>query len=422
MAERYAERVQRAVLPLAALGEQVGTSMRSGHGVEWWTGLDVGRNILVADYIIGLTESVAGNLTQASMHLNRLTTLGAAHDITTSGNMRAADARGGLSGPTSATYDNQGVELEGHFGGFFRAIGSVLDNLAGIVVGTAGIPLNIVRTGWGELTTAKPSRLAPASMTDAHQDLNRKVAARVDQLATAGTPDWIGWALDYRNMLVHRASRLSINVMDAKAKTGVAHPLPKHPDQTHAESLARSRDLPRDIVGRNTDETLGLILDEVTTLAAALGGLFVETWDERRSIPDLSGQPQEQWPTLRRGRERAFVPTGPPSNFKSATLLVMNPTMAARMRRAQLLDEDHRQWSQWLAADHAPPDRPPSAAGGLAALTAPVVRAGRWCTSAGSLNVARRETGVLTVILRWPFVAAPGRHDRAHVQPPPTSS
>lgn len=332
--------------------------MVAGEGVAWWLGLDVGRNILIGDYLIGLTESADVNLTQAAMHLAEAVRIEAAHDMNTLRNMRAAAARGRRFGPWSEDYDNQAVILAGHEAGFFRAVGSVLDNLAGIVVGTVGIPTDIVRASWTRVAAGASPRTRTkkqsndwAALPPEHQEHIAAFAGELADRSAAGRPDWIQWALDVRNMLVHRASRLAVQVQDAQSSTGFAHPRPKHPAQTHAESLARMSSLADHLVGRDTETIFDSVFTDLTNLGTFVASACVEHWDARRQNERLHHQPRSQWPRLRQGDERRYTPPGPQVHFRGVNGLVLNPATADRFRNAHLGDGDRKLWRSWLDAD-----------------------------------------------------------------------
>ena len=58
----YSDRNSAAAEVFDALGDLIYQDMRDGNGVQWWTGLEVPRNLLIADYLAGLTDSVQANL------------------------------------------------------------------------------------------------------------------------------------------------------------------------------------------------------------------------------------------------------------------------------------------------------------------------------------------------------------------------
>jgi len=328
--------------------------MASGHGVAWWGGLDEPRKLLVGDHIVGLTESVASNLAQAAMHLSRYAELRDALDFETRQNVRSAAARGGVFGPRTVGFDNRNIEADGHFTGFFRAVGSVLDNLAGLVVGASGMPMNVVKASWSDLagwSAGASKAVTKHQLTSEHGGMISTLVSQID-IHLAGTPThWLEWTLDYRNSLVHRASRLSINVIDDRSRSGVAHPIPRHPAQTQAESFAMSRDITQDVIRRETYDTMQLVLGEVLALTRVVGSACVDVWAARRADPNLHLQPRALWPKLQQGRRLQFDGAGRQANISAGSFLAMNPTLSERLSAARLSDGDRPQWKTWLAAD-----------------------------------------------------------------------
>ena len=339
------------MLALTALRSQVIGDMAGGHGVAWWTGLDEPRRLLVGDYLVGLTDSAGTNLSQAVMHLSRFTELRDALDFEMRRNIRAAMARGSVFGPTSESFDNRDVEADGHFTGYFRALGSVLDNLGGIAVGALGMPTSIVKASWSDIggwaSTAKRATTKHGLSTE-HRDLIDDATGRFSSVLIGAPTDWIEWTLDYRNSLVHRASRLWINVVDNKARSGIAHPVPRHPAQTQAESFAMSRSITEDVLRRETLDTLNLLLDQVLHLVPLSGEICINVWAQRRQNPALHLQPIAQWPVLQQGRRLRFDGAGRQASLTSGSFLAINPTLGERLRAARLMDEDRGQWQSWM--------------------------------------------------------------------------
>jgi len=347
----YSDLVSPATLPLSALAQQVLADMAAGKGVAWWD-LDDARSILIGDYLIGLMESAEANLTQASMHLARTNELWTADGFATRAAMRSASARGqGIFGRPGEKDSNRRVEANGHVAGFFRASGSALDNVGGIVVGVIGLKTPIVRASWNDLHLSKTAPVGSAP-DGPGRDLQIAVADAVRASLTTGPDGWSDWTMDLRNTLVHRASRLAMFIEDPRRTDGFLRPLPRHPAQTQSESMARTERLGQDVVPEHAANTMAAILSYLIEVVSKTATSCGSVWHARRESPDLILQPRQQWPRLAQGRESTFGGAHPVSLPKvKQGIMAMNPTTASRMRAARLLDPDRTPWKEWFATD-----------------------------------------------------------------------
>lgn len=347
----YSDSVSPATLRLGALAQQVSADMTAGEGVAWWD-LDSARSILIGDYLIGLMESAEANLTQASMHLSRTNELWTADAFATQAGRRSATVRGqGIIGAPSEKDQNRRVEANGHVAGFFRAAGSALDNVGGIVVGVTGLRTSIVRAAWTDLkvTETLPVGSAPVGH-GCHLQVTVVDGVR-DGLKT-GPNGWSDWTMDLRNTLVHRASRLALSISDSRRADGFLRPLPRHPAQTQTESMARTERFGRDIVPEHAADTMAAILSCLIEVVSNTATACVSAWDTRRGNPTLILQPSQQWARLAQGRESTFGGAHPISLPKiKQGFMAMNPTTATRIKAARVLDEDRAPWKEWFAND-----------------------------------------------------------------------
>lgn len=352
----YSASISPATLRLTALAQQVATDMAAGEGVAWWD-LDPARSILIGDYLIGLMESVEANLTQASMHLARTKELWTADSFATKAGMQSASVTGqGIFAPPTDKQANHRVEANGHAAGFFRAAGSALDNIAGIVVGVAGLRTSIVRAAWTDLQLGKDLPVGSAPEGPG-QDLQVEIVGAVRAAITTGPNGWSDWTMALRNTLVHRASRLAMFMSDPRQPDGFLRPLPRHPFQTQCESMARTDRLGQDVVPEHGTDTMATILSCLIDVVSATAITCVSVWDTRRESPSLILQPSHQWPRLAQGRESTFGGAHPVSlPWIKDGAMAMNPTTATRIKAARLLDEDRAPWKDWFANDL---DQPP---------------------------------------------------------------
>jgi hypothetical protein len=348
---RYADQVTTAVLPLLGLGQQVlGDLDTEEGGITWWSdSLDAPRRILIADYLIELSGSCEANLVEAVMHLERVKQdwFAAGHDF--------QEASRSLRGqkslfPRTERAENREVEATAHVAGFFRAIGSVLDNVAGLVVGVAGLRVKLVRADFTDLQLS--ADIPKGALAEGH-------AGRSEQLALVGAvrasietfPDgWDRWAIDMRNTLVHRARRLTWQLSDPRRPDQFMRPLPTNPGQTDIESMARHGLLGADALHEHAADTMSGVLAATSRLVQQTASAAVQLWDRRRRSPSLIKQPREQWPVLRQGRETGFTGWNPGlmPQFGHGGALVVHPDRGTRLRSAKVMDDHRASWLDWF--------------------------------------------------------------------------
>jgi hypothetical protein len=345
----YQNKVRQAVVALSALQQQMLADLDFGAGgINWWCDqLDTGRRILIGDYLMGLTDSTESNLVEATMHAERARELWYADDFWFRQRLAAARLTGSLDLRRDEHANNRLVEANGQLNGFFRAVGSVLDNTAGLVVGVVGLQRDIVRSDLRDLRLDKstPAGCLPAG--DPGRDVQLAAIDVVRRAVRTGPADWERWVDDMRNTLVHRARRMSLN-LPGKSKDQLVRPLPRNPAQTETEAMARSSDLSQDRLREHANATLSGVLAICHDVVAATASHLVQLWARRRAQPDLIPQPAQQWPRLRQGREMTFpgFTTEQIPRLEGSELRV-NESHARRFQGARILD-GAGDWATWL--------------------------------------------------------------------------
>lgn len=343
---RYVDRVRSAVVPLTALSQQILGDLDMDHGgVSWWCdALSPPCNILISDYLLGLADSTEGNLAEAAMHAQL------ARELWYADGYERRNQDWTQPYPRGDRAQNRRVESAAHVGGFFRALGSVLDNCAGIVIGVAGLSCDIVRADILQL------RLARAAPTGALPEGN---PGRAEQIALTNAvrsavdtspPGWLDWILGMRNTLVHRARRLNWELQDDRRADRIRRPFPRNPDQTHTESLARASSLVSDLLQEDATDTIDASLLIAVSLVRNTATAASALWQRRRGDPDLIVQPVKQWPRVARGAVTNFSGFQPTPALETGTVM-FNPDTAKRFEAAQLLDGARDKWATWMAAE-----------------------------------------------------------------------
>lgn len=345
---RYINKASKAVVPLAALTEQLLADLDLEHGgIGWWCDhLDPARRILIGDYLIGLTHSTEANLVEAVMHAQKAQELRYAHGR----HQKQQISSGRLFSPRDNRQTDRSVEIDAHLGGFFRAVGSVMDNIAGLVVGVAGLKTKIVKADIGDLRLDKATPKGALPDGSPGRDLQMQLVQAVKASVDTGPPDWWPWLDDMRNTWVHRARRLGLHMYDNKTNEFVL-PLAQAPAQTDAEAMARSDAPFADALHEDAQVTVDGALAVVTDVVRSTAAAAVAAWQTRRANPTLILQPTDQWPVIEQGRATEFTgwaPTSLPTFAEGQGTISMNPNTTRRLEAGNFLDEQREQWRDWI--------------------------------------------------------------------------
>jgi hypothetical protein len=273
-------------------------------GIRWWKDqLPAQERILISDQLIVCASSVGQNMREAWFHLLELR---AARDEATK--LAAMRFRGGPlapMAPASGADELSMLQVETHLSGVFRALGSAFDCLAATIIGVAAVPQRILRADFQALsrylseptpTDASPDRLW-------HAELGKDLRSIVE---AAGPTNWLSWAMDFRNMLVHRGRHTTFKYVDGKQSpivsptgdtiyTATVHYIPPlDPGRAEVEVLRDGRDLGfflKEDAGATVEELAGSTLYVVEKTCVKL----LTIWSSRRASPGEHIQPKSQW-------------------------------------------------------------------------------------------------------------------------------
>jgi hypothetical protein len=188
------------------------------HGVGWWAPHpDDKRRIFISDYLVQLVWSFPQNLVEAALHLMEVETNQerssdrSKHVVV----LKGVDASGPqlavrMPPRTSVRELLPGRLVDLHVAGMFRALGSALDTLSGIIVAVGAFEQRIITVDFGQLLERLRRPIAP---TPGGQLQGRIKAVVEDSIRTAGPTGWMNWTIEYRNTLVHRGRRLQLNTL-----------------------------------------------------------------------------------------------------------------------------------------------------------------------------------------------------------------
>ncbi len=323
-------------------------------GVGWWEHhLDTPRRILISDQLVVCLQSVAHNMNEARLHALELH---AASDTATA--LASKRFRGGPRKPlppATAPLEIAELEVGVHLGGFLRAVGSVLDCLAAVIIGVAAIPKPIFRADFKVLTekyfSKVPTRL-PSGTRTLHLELGSDLQARI---AAVGPKNWLTWALEFRNMLVHRGRHITRKYVQANespivTSTGeatftakVIHLLPIDPGRAEVEVF---RDAPHHALMLTEDAATTVEGISASTLALLEGTCrrLLEIWLARRSTPDLHPQPMQQWPDVNPSPMANFGGYAPESVPVKFQQIHTGGIVMRRLQSAAVLDAERHHW------------------------------------------------------------------------------
>lgn len=356
--DRFAEALGVKLPALRELHREVFADFdETVHGIGWWAPHPgTSRRILISDHLLMCIASIETNIIEARLHLLELGDFNEQEDaIIAHAVTRDREGRPSVKMPERyKPADDLPHHMAAlHIAGFFRAVGSALDCLGAAIVGVLALPTSILKTDM--LTAIGAFKKLKPPATDATK-LRATFGAKLAQLiASAGPPGWLGWATDYRNMLVHRGRRLQLALLQPRGS-----PLDM-PDGSRAMlacsvlQLAGDPDL-SDIEALHLTKTTAPVLteDATTTLEGVMASTLelseqtaaalVEIWGRRRTEPLLLVQPKEQWPRGCSSASRGFAGYKPGTLPFNIDWLVSNPMFVERLKVAALDTGARKKW------------------------------------------------------------------------------
>lgn len=326
-------------------------------GIGWWKEqLDPPRRILIADQLLLDTSSVPTNLVEATLH--RLGAEQAWQELRARFRDHVRQGRPpGAPVPRSPVDELPYVSGDLHVAGVFRAVGSALDCLAGTLIGVAALPRPILKADFDR------THHWLAEHGNRHPEWERlaeHLDAVIDQ---AGPSGWLKWAVDMRNMLVHRGRRLTmiapymtqyptliVPPSVIADRTEVAHLLPRDPGRSEVEVLRDTQTTAGLMLTEDGAKTLIRLVESTIRVVEETSTHLVGLWQRRRADPALLAQPTTQWQEITASRSPGFAGYYPDSaGVIDSGQLHVNPQLGQRMRAAALLNDQRHLWATWTA-------------------------------------------------------------------------
>lgn len=321
---------------------------KQSFGISWWKAVPVQERILISDYLYQCAEGVEKNLVEAKLHyLDWLDARERMNDFIA--DSIKLDSNGNpyqKLPPVNAPIDELPNALEAmHICGFFRAIGSSLDCLGGVIIGVLGLKAPLRKN---DILKARQALAKIKNPQSAGEQLQVDFRDFLEALiVSSGPEDWLEWTDQYRNMFVHRGRRFTTNqthrreglLFDARGReilraTSTLH-LAKHPDISDAEALVKKNM----VLNEDADITFKGIFKSCRDLNEAACERLLSVWEQRRRDPSLIEQPATQWDT----RIRACKFDGYDSNAEplDSDVMTSHPILRHRMLAASADDRHH---------------------------------------------------------------------------------
>ena len=337
----------------------------SPYGIGWWAPHPgTSRRILISDQLYACVASVSANMIEATLHWLEY------QDCAERDSERYADIvqiRDGrpdvvLPRPRNALEELSREMVVMHIAGMARALSAALDCLAGAIIGVVAIPTPILTADLGRKIREFFTKIGQGT-TDGERVQAQFYRNFNEVIASVGPDGWLQWALEFRNMLVHRGRRLENGqfvqkspqlygpdgepVLRARRLTY----LPRNPSMSDVEvwretPMASIRDpLEALVLTEDAAQTLGGLLDSTKAMISRTAKLLIGVWEWRRDNPQILTQPAAQWPKgAATTPASVFQGYSPRSRDLSSSVAPVHPIVQRRFLTASLNDASRSQW------------------------------------------------------------------------------
>lgn len=334
----------------------VGDLEEDGEGFAGWqhnfSSVEAARE--VADYIVGSAQAVGWNLQTLAVHLQDYKALRFSQDAAMT--MMRSKTGGMFPNPPNDHFNDKELRLDAVERAFFVTVGSVMDCLTAILIGLAGLKLDIHRADSGVLlpmtgAAGYPSKkdneklfksLGP--LGDGQNEQVKAIRAIATSWAQSGPDQWLDWTLGMRNMAVHREHRGELIIADQqKDHSYKIWRMPaSNPNLSNLQGFRAGGDA---LQAYHLHEDLLKTMEGITGSANAAVAASVQSlqtlWALRKAAPSLITQPTEQW--LGNRRAIAFVGYDPGSpGISKRSGLTLNPADWKRLRAGGLGSTNHK--------------------------------------------------------------------------------
>jgi len=311
---------------------------------------------MLSDYLADALATTRQDLREAQLGLGQFNLAVAAAERRTRRQLRKTAGTDPVP-PPSAAWELELLRRDSAITNFFRAAGSVMDNLATAVAIIGGIDIEVVeRFTWPGLESAIRKAGDVGSLSGGQ---SRLLDAIDDALGSSGPPGWLAWTLSMRNMLVHRPRRLWLTHLrtqgDARAHIIGAQLdllLPLNPAATDVEVMRAGGNLSAAFILEPAQEVMAGVFASIERVVGTLSEALAALYGQRAADPELISQPLTQWRPGLMPAERLplFAGYNPSGTEPELTSLLTGEDMRARMAAAAVYDNRSEKWPEWLGA------------------------------------------------------------------------
>ncbi|MCJ0895378.1 hypothetical protein [Rhodococcus sp. ARC_M5] len=321
-------------------------------GIGWWSVYPLWptQRAELSHYFVSIVGAVSTNLDESAAHLHHYRDRVGAENQHLTHRHQAAGGRVPDLRHRTELERLRLVMVRAEQAAFFRSIGSVLDTLAGVVIATGALKMDLLKADLGQLRVGSDSPLYPRIPGQAGGSLRRALdrdgtaggAAQESFMQSiraavthAGPTGWLQWTLGTRNHFIHRSRWMDLLVRDwpNRRKLPVwVRPLPRSPSAGEGSSLNNAETVSDSYLTEDATTTMEGVLLSVDAVAKAVFECSSSLWALRRSDPFLLFQPGTQW----QGQEYAtqfagYRPDTALAAFQAADAVVLNPVDSARL-------------------------------------------------------------------------------------------
>jgi hypothetical protein len=305
----------------------------------------------LADYVVGATQAVGSNLQSLAVHFENYKEVRFAQES----EMRMNLSKTGKPYPAIANgerYSERALRLVTYERSVFVSIGSVLDTLTATLIGYAGLELDIHHADYSWLLPMDPNdypsptanrrlfrALAPEGTAARARQIEaiRAFMAAIDHSGPAG---WVDWAIEMRNMFVHREHRSESVVVDRVNKTWQINYVPAaDPTVSSLAAFLGSKTLLDGYyLKEDVKTTMSGLIDSLNASTTGVLAVLTKLWDDRKMNPSLISQPSSQWKKrTQNSRFEGYLPGS--ALIKKGVTMYSHPQNVARFRSGGLFDE-----------------------------------------------------------------------------------
>ena len=244
-----------------------------------------------------------------------------------------------------------------HAVGYIRAIGSALDCLGACIIGVLALPKDLLYSDF------KIAQKGLVAISDTHTTAGGQLQKRFhdildEAIKESGPTGWMSWALDLRNMLVHRGRRSHLSQLLPREqlifgpdgqpilRVTAVEQLPSEPDKSQVEAFVMVDGKPP-VLTEHAGVTLRGLQRSTVYVVTKVARELVDVWQTRRTTPGLLSQPAAQWPRGLHDMKTSFTGYRPGSAPFEPTHMRVHPDDAHRLKSAALDDENRPRWTSF---------------------------------------------------------------------------